>query len=50
MKRTEQLEQQEIDAVFEAEREGGHPIGHRALLPVIERPEAAQLDRTSLDG
>lgn len=46
MTRTEQFEQPEIDAVIEAEREGGHPIGHRALLPVIERTDVAQLDKT----
>lgn len=46
MNRTERIEEPEIIASLEAEREGGHPIGHRALLPVIERPDAAQLDKT----
>lgn len=42
MKSTERLEQQDIDAVHQAEREGGHPIGHRAVRQVLERTDTAQ--------
>lgn len=41
-KQTERLEQQDIDAVFEAEREGGHPLGHRAVKEVLEKTDLAQ--------
>lgn len=42
MGRTERLDQQDIDAVFEAEREGGHPLGHRAVKEVVEKTELGQ--------
>ena len=41
-RQTERLEQEQIDAVLEAERQGGHPLGHRAVREVIERTDIAQ--------
>lgn len=42
MGRTERLDQQDIDTVFEAEREGGHPLGHRAIKDILEVTDLAQ--------
>lgn len=42
MGRTERFEQQDLDAVIEAEREGGHPIGYRAVREVLEVTPLAQ--------
>lgn len=42
MSKAEQLDQQDIDAVFEKEREGGHPLGHRAVRQVLEVTEVVQ--------
>lgn len=42
MGRTERLEQQDIDRVIEAERQGSHPIGHRAVREVLEVTTTAQ--------
>lgn len=44
MGRTERLEQEDIEAVFEQEREGGHPLGHRAVRQVLEVTPLAQQD------
>lgn len=42
MGRTERLEQPDIDAVIEAERQGGHPLGHRAVVETLEVTPLAQ--------
>lgn len=42
MGRTERLEQPDIDAVIEAERQGGHPLGHRAVRETLEVTPLAQ--------
>lgn len=48
MSKTEKFEQEFVDQVFEAEREGGHPLGHRAVKQVLEVTDLAQqaFDRT----
>lgn len=52
MSKTERFEQGDIDAVFEQEREGGHPLGtrlgHRAVKQVLEVTPLVQeaFDRT----
>jgi len=44
--RAEQHDQQDIDVVFEREREGGHPLGtrlgHRAVREILEVTPLAQ--------
>lgn len=42
MSRTEKLDQQDIDAAIEREREGGHPLGHRAVREELEVTPLAQ--------
>ena len=46
MSRAEQHDQQDIDVVFEREREGGHPLGtrlgHRAVMEELEVTDVAQ--------
>lgn len=46
MSRTEKLEQQDIDAAIEREREGSHPLGtrlgHRAVREELEVTPLAQ--------
>jgi len=42
MSKTERYDQPDIDAVVEQEREGGHPIGHRAVKQVLEATPLAQ--------
>ena len=46
MSRAEQHDQQDIDVVFEREREGSHPLGtrlgHRAVREELEVTDVAQ--------
>lgn len=44
MSQTERHEQPDIDRVIEAEREGGHPIGHRVVREVLEVTPTAQAE------
>ena len=44
MGRTEQFEQPDIDRAIEAERQGGHPIGHRVVREVLEVTPTAQAE------
>lgn len=44
MSKAEQYDQPDIDKVIEAEREGSHPIGHRAVREVLEVTPLLQQD------